>query len=110
LQGQDGRALESQFGLEFMGDFSDESLEWQFSDQQIGGFLIFSDFSQGDGSWSESVWLFDATGGWCAFSGGFGCQLFSWGFSSSGFSGSLFGSGHFGEMGWMFGVCFEKVF
>ena len=35
LEGEDGRALESEFLLEFVGDFSDESLEGEFSDEEV---------------------------------------------------------------------------
>ena len=35
LEGQDGRRLESKLLLPFMGDFSDHSLEGEFSDEEI---------------------------------------------------------------------------
>ena len=35
LEGQHCRTLESKFLLEFVGDFSDESLEGEFSDEEI---------------------------------------------------------------------------
>ena len=95
LKSHDSRALESEIGFEILGNFSDQSLEWKLSDEQFGGFLVSSDLSEGDGSWSESVWLFDTTGGWGGFSGSFGGELLSWGFTSSGFSSGLFSSSHF---------------
>ncbi len=40
LQGQDGRTLESQFGpAEILRDLSDESLEGELADQELGGLL-----------------------------------------------------------------------
>ena len=60
LEGKDGRGLESEVGLEIGSDFSDESLERKLSDKELGGFLILSDHSKGDGSWSESVGLLHA--------------------------------------------------
>jgi len=95
LESHDGGALEPQIGFEILGDFSDQSLEWELSDQKFSGFLVSSDLSEGDGSWSESVWLFDTTGGWGGFSGSFGGELLSWGFTSGGFSSGLFSSSHF---------------
>ena len=95
LQSHDGAALESKIGFEILSNFSDQSLEWKLSDEQFGGFLVSSDFSESDGSWSESVWLFDTAGGWSGFSGSFGGELLSWGFTSSGFSSGLFSSSHF---------------
>ena len=95
LKSHDGRALESEIGFEILGNFSDQSLEWKFSHEQFGGFLVSSDFSESDGSWSESMWLFDTTGGWGGFSGSFGGELLSWGFASGGFSSGLLSSSHF---------------
>jgi hypothetical protein len=45
LEGQNGGGLESQVLFELLGDFSDESLERKLSQQQVGGLLVFSDFS-----------------------------------------------------------------
>ena len=81
-----------------MSDFSDESLEGEFSDEEVSGFLIFSDFSEGNCSGFESVGLLDTSGDWCSLSGDFlGNQLLSWGLLGGGFSCSLCSSGHFAE-------------
>ena len=61
LEGEDGRRLESEIVLEIVGDFSDESLEWELSNEELGGLLEFSDVSQGNGTWSESMWSLDTT-------------------------------------------------
>jgi histone H3 len=45
LEGQDSAALESQIALVFLSDVSDESLEWELSDQQLSGLLVSSDFT-----------------------------------------------------------------
>jgi len=86
LEGQDGGALESQVSLEFLGDFSDESLEGELSQQKISRLLVFSDFSEGNGSGSESVGLLDTSGGGGSLSGSLRSQLLSRGFLSGGFS------------------------
>ena len=44
LQRQDRGGLESQVSLEILGDFSDQSLERQLSDEQFRGLLVLADF------------------------------------------------------------------
>jgi histone H3 len=97
LQSTNGRGLETQVGLEVLGNFTDQSLERQLSDQELGGLLVSSDFSESNSTRSVSVGLLDTTSGRGRFTGSFGSQLLSWGFATSGFTGSLFSSGHFGE-------------
>ena len=95
LEGSDSCRLESQVGLEVLGDLTDETLEWELSDQELGGLLVSSDLTKSDGSWSVSVWLLHSASGWGALSGSLGGQLFSWGFASSGFTCGLLGTSHF---------------
>ena len=95
LESKDGWALESEFLLELVSDFSDESLEGKFSDEEVSWLLIFSDFSKSDGSGFEAVGLLDTGGDGSALSGDFlGNQLFSGDLLGSGFSGGLFCSSH----------------
>merc|ERR1739848_569199 len=54
LEGEDGAGLESEVLVEGVGDLSNESLERKLSKEEIGGLLISSDFSEGDGTRSES--------------------------------------------------------
>ena len=35
LEGHDGRRLESKIGLEVLSDFTDQSLEWKFSEKKL---------------------------------------------------------------------------
>ena len=93
LKGEDGGGLESEVSLEVGSDFSDESLERKLSDKELGGFLVLSDHSQGDGSWSESVGLLHARDGGGGLLGGLGNHL-SWGLGSGVLSGGLLGSSH----------------
>jgi len=95
LEGKDGRALESEFSLVLVGDFTDESLEGELADQEVGALLIFSDFSQGNGAGSELVGFLHTTGSGGALSGGLGSQLLSGGLGTGRLSGSLLGSSHF---------------
>lgn len=83
LESQHCRALEAQVGLEVLSDFTYETLEWQFPDEELGALLVTSDFTEGDGSWPVPVWFLHTTGGWCTFASGLSGQLFTWSLSSS---------------------------
>ena len=63
LEGEHGGGLESEVVLELRGNLSDESLEGELSDEELGALLESSDFSESNGSRSESVGLLDTTGG-----------------------------------------------
>ena len=93
LKGEDGGGLESEVGLEVGGDLSNESLEWELSNEELGGLLVLSDHSEGNGTWSESMGLLDTTGGWDGGLGGLGDHL-SWGLGAGSLSSSLLGSCH----------------
>ena len=95
LESQDSGALESQVTFEFLGDFSNQSLERELSQKEISRFLIFSDFSEGNGTGSESVGFLDTSGGGGGLSSLLGSKGFSWSFLSSGFSSGQFSSSHF---------------
>ena len=94
LKGKDGGGLESEVSLEVRGDFSNESLERKLSDKELSGFLILSDHSEGDGSWSESVSFLHSGDLSVSLSGGLGNHL-SWGLGSGVLSSGLLSSCHF---------------
>ena len=50
LEGADGGRLEAQVGFEVLCDFTDQALEGELADQQLGGFLVATDFTESDGS------------------------------------------------------------
>jgi len=50
LQSSDGSTLETQIGLEVLGDLSHQTLEGQLADQQLGGLLITTDLTQSHGT------------------------------------------------------------
>lgn len=95
LEGSDSSRLESQVGLEVLGDLTDETLEWELSDQELGGLLVSSDLTKSDGTRSVSVRLLDTTSGWGRLSGSLGSQLLSWSLTSSGLTCGLLSTGHF---------------
>ena len=57
LESENGGALEPEVGLVVLGELSDESLEGELSDQELGRLLVSSDLSESDGTGSVSVGL-----------------------------------------------------
>ena len=94
LESHDSRALEPQISLEVLGNLSHQTLEWQFSDEQLSGFLVSPDLSQSYSSWSGSVRLLHSSSSWSTLPRSLGCQLFPWGLASSGFPCCLLCSCH----------------
>ena len=94
LQGQDGRALEAQVGLEVLGDLTDQALEGKLADEQLGGLLVLADLAQGDGSGPVAMGLLDASGGGGRLAGGLGGQLLAGRLASGGLAGGLLGASH----------------
>ena len=94
LQSKNGRSLESKVSFEVLGDLTDETLEWEFANEKLGGLLVATDFTKGDRAWSVTVWLLDTTGG----GGGLACclcgELFAWSFASGRFTCGLFCACH----------------
>jgi hypothetical protein len=48
--------------LEVLGDFTDEALEGELADEELGGLLVATDFTEGDGSRAETMGLLDTSG------------------------------------------------
>ena len=94
LESRDGRRLESKVGLEVLGNLTDETLEWELSDEELGRLLVSSDLTESDGARTVSVWLLDPAGGWGRLSGRLGGELLSRGLASGGFTCGLFCTSH----------------
>ena len=94
LKGHHGGALEAEVGLEILSDFTDQTLEWQLADEELGALLVTTDLTESDCSWPVTMGLLNATGGWCALSGSLGCQLLPGSLSSCRFTCGLLGTGH----------------
>ena len=62
LKGADGGALEAKISLEVLGDLTNQALEGQLPDQQLGGLLVPADLSQGHGAGAITMRLLDASG------------------------------------------------
>jgi len=50
LESTDGGRLEAQVGFEVLGNFTNQALERQLSDQELGGFLVTTDLTESDGT------------------------------------------------------------
>jgi hypothetical protein len=53
LESTDGRGLEAEVGLEVLSNFTDQTLEGQLADQELGGLLVATDFTQSDGTFER---------------------------------------------------------
>jgi histone H3 len=95
LEGQDGRSLESEIGLEILGDLTNKSLEGQLADEKVGRLLVTTDLTKSDSTRSVSVRLLHTSGGRSRLASGLGGELLSGSLSSGGLTGGLLGSGHF---------------
>jgi len=95
LESTDGGRLESEVGLEVLGDLTNQTLEWKLSDQKLGGLLITTDLTESDRSWLVSVGLLDTSGRWGRLAGSLGSKLLTRSLSTGGLAGGLLGSGHF---------------
>ena len=94
LQSANGSRLESEVLAKILSDFTNKTLEWELSDQELGPLLIFTDFTKSNGSWSVSLWFLDSTRCWGRPASGLGGQLPSWSFATGGLPSGLFNTGH----------------
>ena len=62
LESTDGRRLESEIGLEVLGNFPDETLEGELADQKLSRFLVTTDFTEGNGTGAVTMGLLDTSG------------------------------------------------
>ena len=62
LESTDGRRLESEIGLEILGNFPDETLEGELADQELGGLLVPPDLTKSHGTGAEAMGLLDTSG------------------------------------------------
>ncbi|GFS46253.1 uncharacterized protein TNIN_382041 [Trichonephila inaurata madagascariensis] len=94
LQSHDGRALESKIGFEILSDFSHQPLERQFTDQQLGVFLVTTDFSQSYRSGPVTMRFLHNTGCRGALTSSLVGQMLPVGFTPGTFSSGLLGTCH----------------
>jgi len=101
LKGHNSRGLEPKIRLEVLSDFPDEPLEGELPDQQLGGLLVLSDFTEGDSSGAEAMRLLDAScrRRSCGLPSLLGGELLARSLASSRFASSLLSASHWIESG-----------
>ena len=95
LKSNQGGCLESKFGVKFMCNFSNKSLEWQLSKKKGSALLVSLDFSESNCTRSPPSLFLNSTSCWCSLSCSFLGKGFLGSFTTGCFSCGLFGSGHF---------------
>ena len=94
LESHDCRALEAQIGLEVLSDFTNQALERQFADQQLGRLLVTTDLTKSDCARPVTVRLLHSSGCRCTLASCLGGQLLSGGLASRRFASGLLRTSH----------------
>ena len=84
LESTDGGGLEAEVGLEVLSDLTDKALEGQLADEELGGFLVATDFSESDGTRLIAMGLLDTSGGGSRLASGLGGELLTRGLATGG--------------------------
>ncbi|GFH25970.1 histone H4 [Haematococcus lacustris] len=91
---QHSARLEAQVGLEVLGNLTDQALEGQLANEQLGGLLVLADLSQRHCSGPVAVRLLHAARCWRALAGSLGGQLFAGRLATGRLASSLLSAGH----------------
>jgi len=94
LKSTNGRRLEAEVRLEVLGDFTDETLEGELSDQELSRLLVTTDLTESDSSRLVSVGLLDTTGRGGGLAGSLGCKLLTGSLATSGLASGLLSASH----------------
>lgn len=63
LQSYDGRALETEIGLEIPGDLTNQTLEWKLPNEKLGRSLVTSEFTESYSNEPVTMGLLYSAGG-----------------------------------------------
>jgi hypothetical protein len=111
LECEDGRGLEAQVGLVVLSNLTNETLERKLADEQLGGFLVTTNFTESDGSGPEAMGLLDTGGdGHGSLASSLGSKLLTGGLATSGLAGGLLFRGNersFGVGGVSIAICYQ---
>jgi len=96
LKGEDGRGLEAKIRLEILSDLTDETLEGELADEEIGALLVLANFTESDGTRPEAMGLLHTASrnGGGLLGSLFSRELLSWRFATSRLASGLLGAGH----------------
>lgn len=84
LERTDGGALEAEVGLEVLGDLTNETLEGELADEELGRLLVATNLTESDGTRLVPVRLLDTTGRWGGLASSLGGELLTWSLATSG--------------------------
>lgn len=62
LKSTDGRGLEAEVRLEVLGNLTNQTLEGELADEELGRLLVATDLTESDGTGLVAVRLLDTTG------------------------------------------------
>ncbi|CAH3169055.1 unnamed protein product, partial [Porites lobata] len=82
LKSHHSRALKTQVGLKILSDFSHKTLEGQLADEQLGRFLVPTDFTKSDSTRPVTMRFLDSSSGRRTLTSCLCGELFSWSFST----------------------------
>jgi hypothetical protein len=63
LESEDGRGLETEVRLEVLGDLTHQALERKLAEEELGGLLVPTDLTKGDGARPVTMGLLHTAGG-----------------------------------------------
>jgi len=86
LESTNGRALEAEIGLEVLSNLTDETLEGELADEELGGFLVATNLTESDGTRLIAMGLLHTTGRWVRLAGSLRGEGLAGSFSTSGFT------------------------
>ena len=75
LKSHHSGALEPQVSLEILSNFSHQSLEWKFADEELCGLLVSSDLAESNSSRPVAMRLLHTSSSWGRLPCGLGGQL-----------------------------------
>ena len=94
LQSHHSCGLKTTIRLEVLGNLTHKTTEGSLLEEQVGGLLVPTDLTKGDGSWTITMGLLDTSGGRGAITSCLGGKRLTRVFASGGLTGGLFGASH----------------
>ena len=94
LEGHDSRGLEAEVSLEILGDLTDETLEGEFPDEELGALLVTADLTESHSTGPVAMGLLDTSSSRSRLASSLGGQLLTWGLASGGLTSGLLGTRH----------------
>jgi hypothetical protein len=94
LESTDSRGLEAEVRLELLRNLTNETLEGELADQELGRLLVATDLTESDGTGLITMRLLDTAGRRGLLASGLGGELLAGSLATSGLAGSLLGTSH----------------